>query len=72
MLRMRCAKAKIDIYAGHTGRGAAWLARVLWEHEAGGSNPPAPTGNDYPTEVFAAAGGPRWGRSTRPGPIYIG
>jgi hypothetical protein len=28
---------------GSAGRGAAWLARVLWEHEVGGSNPPAPT-----------------------------
>ncbi len=28
---------------GAPGRGAAWLARVLWEHEVGGSNPPAPT-----------------------------
>ena len=25
-----------------TGRGAAWLARVLWEHEVPGSNPGAP------------------------------
>ena len=25
------------------GRGAAWLARLLWEQEVGGSNPPAPT-----------------------------
>src|SRR4051794_11720727 len=26
-----------------TGRSAAWLARLLWEQEAGGSNPPVPT-----------------------------
>ena len=26
-----------------TGRSAAWLARVLWEHEVAGSNPAAPT-----------------------------
>jgi hypothetical protein len=26
-----------------TGRGAAWLACLLWEQEVGGSNPPAPT-----------------------------
>src|SRR5579864_4762856 len=24
------------------GRSAAWLARLLWEQEAGGSNPPVP------------------------------
>ena len=29
--------------AGRTGRSAAWLARLLWEQEVGGSNPPAPT-----------------------------
>jgi hypothetical protein len=30
--------------SAHTsGRGAAWLARLLWEQEVGGSNPPAPT-----------------------------
>ena len=28
---------------GRTGRGAAWLARVFWVHEAAGSNPAAPT-----------------------------
>jgi hypothetical protein len=27
----------------HSGRGAAWLARLLWEQEVGGSNPPVPT-----------------------------
>jgi hypothetical protein len=27
----------------HSGRSAAWLARLLWEQEAGGSNPPVPT-----------------------------
>ena len=26
-----------------SGRGAAWLACLLWEQEVGGSNPPAPT-----------------------------
>jgi hypothetical protein len=26
-----------------SGRGAAWLARLLWEQEVGGSNPPVPT-----------------------------
>ena len=29
-------------YCPQTGRGAAWLARVLWEHEVAGSNPAAP------------------------------
>ena len=28
---------------GPTGRSAAWLARVLWEHEVAGSSPAAPT-----------------------------
>jgi hypothetical protein len=27
----------------YSGRGAAWLACLLWEQEVGGSNPPAPT-----------------------------
>lgn len=27
----------------HTGCSAAWLARMLWEHEAAGSNPATPT-----------------------------
>jgi hypothetical protein len=26
-----------------SGRSAAWLARLLWEQEVGGSNPPVPT-----------------------------
>ena len=26
-----------------SGRSAAWLARVIWDHEVGGSNPLAPT-----------------------------
>jgi hypothetical protein len=30
-------------YTQRTGRSAAWLARLLWEQEAGGSNPPVPT-----------------------------
>src|SRR5215218_757257 len=29
-----------------TGRSAAWLARLLWEQEAGGSNPPVPTSSN--------------------------
>ena len=26
----------------HSGCGAAWLARMVWDHEVGGSNPPTP------------------------------
>ena len=36
-------EAKLD--CGLAGRSAAWLARLLWEQEAGGSNPPVPTMN---------------------------
>ncbi len=31
-----------------SGRSAAWLARVLWEHEVPGSNPGAPTISQNP------------------------
>ena len=31
--------------AQHTGCSAAWLARLLWEQEAAGSNPAIPTGH---------------------------
>ena len=36
---------------GWAGCGAVWLARVPWEHEVGGSNPPTPT---RPTVVVVA------------------
>ena len=29
-----------------SGRGAVWLARLLWEQEVGGSNPLAPNGGN--------------------------
>ena len=36
----RCARR--DPKLEWTGRSAAWLARLLWEQEVGGSNPPVP------------------------------
>src|SRR5215470_19645561 len=32
---------------GSTGCGAAWLARLLWEQEAAGSNPAIPTRSEH-------------------------
>ena len=29
----------------HTGCGSVWLERVVWDHEAAGSNPVTPTCN---------------------------
>src|ERR1700722_5997564 len=37
--------------AEHTGCSAAWLARLLWEQEAAGSNPAIPTNQGLPTEL---------------------
>ena len=36
-----------------TGRSAAWLAHVLWEHEVAGSNPAAPTVGPYTPAMTA-------------------
>ncbi len=35
----------LGILEALTGRGAAWLARRLWEPKVAGSNPAAPTRN---------------------------
>ena len=37
----------VFIFYPYAGCGAAWLARLLWEQEAGGSNPSIPTNFDY-------------------------
>jgi hypothetical protein len=49
-LAIKCVILILDIASDNTsmsarvsGRGAVRLARMLWEHEVGGSNPLAPT-----------------------------
>ena len=44
---MSSAELTSDLAAGlkDTGRGAAWIARLLGVQEVGGSNPLAPTEN---------------------------
>ena len=44
-----------------SGRGAVWLARLVWDQEVGGSNPLAPTfeGLDIQTESQETSAG-RW------------
>jgi hypothetical protein len=43
-----CWGARLDVFEGRlvgcpgAGRSAAWLARLPWEQEVGGSSPPAP------------------------------
>ena len=39
-----------------SGRGAAWLARLLWEQEVGGSNPPVPTSHFDQLRLMASMG----------------
>ena len=45
------------------GCSAVWLARVLWEHEAGGSNPFTPTQESPPDNVAP------WSRGLRHRPF---
>jgi hypothetical protein len=37
---------------GSAGCGAAWLARLLWEQEAAGSNPAIPTSSEHMSILF--------------------
>ena len=39
-------------YEYWSGRGAAWLAHLLWEQGVGGSNPLAPTSIHEGLQVF--------------------
>ena len=44
----RSELAKLQVSGRFTGRGAAWLARLLWEQEVAGSNPAVPTHLRHP------------------------
>jgi hypothetical protein len=44
---------------GSTGCGAAWLARLLWEQEAAGSNPAIPTRSEACQWLLAVSGEPK-------------
>jgi hypothetical protein len=42
------------------GCGAAWLARLLWEQEAAGSNPAIPTSSERTSILAKIVCGPPW------------
>jgi hypothetical protein len=45
---------------GSTGCGAAWLARLLWEQEAAGSNPAIPTSSEHMLILKGLSLGANW------------